>query len=181
MAGMTHSVRAAMAAALLAAAPAATAQTAAPDPVTVDALSIWRASGAVIATGPGGHAFAGEMRGPYLVDAGAGPVLAGTIACVGMLEADASGRQTGAARCMLTAADGAVAYGRFVCEGWRLVGCAGPFVIEGGEGRLAGARGEGPIVLRREETALATDAAGRVAEFALGVASWKGFRLTGAP
>jgi hypothetical protein len=160
----------------------ATPEIGAAETVTIDAISIWQASGTVIAAGPSAHAFAGEMRGPYLIDAGAGPVLAGTIACVGVLEADdVTGRQAGSARCVLSAADGASAYGRFSCEGWRLVGCVGPFVLEGGEGRLAGVRGEGPIMLRRHETALAVDGAGRVTEAGLGVASWKGFTLWAAP
>jgi hypothetical protein len=165
----------------LTAAPAL-AESPAPEPVTIDAFSIWEASGSVVAIGPTAHAFAGEMHGPYFIDAGAGPIPAGTIACVGALEADSeSGRQTGAARCRLQANDGAVAYGRFACEGWRMVGCAGVFLLEGGEGRLAGARGEGPIVLRRYETALAGSGDGRVTELALGIASWKGFTLTAAP
>lgn len=169
-------------AALTLTAPQVRAQATEPETVEIDAVSIWQASGTVIAAGPAAHAFAGEMRGPYLIDAGGGPVLAGTIACVGVLEADDStGRQAGSARCVLTATDGAVAYGRFSCEGWRMVGCAGPFVLEGGEGRMAGISGEGPIVLRRHETALAIDDAGRVTEAALGVASWKGFTLRATP
>lgn len=170
-------LRAGLAAALVLLAAAAPAQDA-PEPVVVDAFSIWSASGAVIAAGPGVHAFAGEMRGPYFIDAGEGPILAGEIACVGALEAEeASGRQTGSARCQLKALDGAVAYGRFTCAGYRLVGCAGDFELTGGEGRLAGATGAGPIVLRRHDTALTVDAGGQVSEAALGTASWKGFTL----
>lgn len=177
---MTRRMPVLCAALTLIAAPAL-AQTPAPESVTIDAFSIWEASGSVVAIGPTSHAFAGEMHGPYFIDAGAGPIPAGTIACVGALEADAaSGKQTGAARCRLQAIDGAVAYGRFACEGWRMVGCAGTFVIDGGEGRLAGARGEGPIVLRRYETALAASGDGRVSELALGIASWKGFTVTAA-
>jgi hypothetical protein len=178
---MTRRISGLCAALILIAAPAL-AETPAPEPVVIDAFSIWEASGSVVAIGPTAHAFAGEMRGPYFIDAGAGPIPAGTIACVGALEADAaSGRQTGAARCRLQADDGAVAYGRFACDGWRMVGCAGPFVIDGGEGRLAGARGEGPIVLRRYETALAASGDGRVSELALGIASWKGFTVSATP
>lgn len=174
-------LRAGLAAALVLLAAAASAQEApkdAAEPVVVDAFSIWSASGSVIAAGPGVHAFAGEMRGPYFIDAGEGPILAGEIACVGALEADeASGRQTGSARCRLHALDGAVAYGRFTCAGYRLVGCAGDFELTGGEGRMAGATGAGPIVLRRHDTALTVDAGGQVSEAALGTASWKGFTL----
>jgi hypothetical protein len=180
---MIRQIRLACAALALSAAPAlAEAPAPAPEPVTIDAFSIWEATGSVIAIGPTAHAFAGEMHGPYFIDAGAGPIPAGSIACVGALEADAaSGRQTGAARCRLQAHDGAVAYGRFACEGWRMVGCAGVFLLDGGEGRLAGARGEGPIVLRRHETALVGSGDGRVSELALGIASWKGFTMTAAP
>jgi hypothetical protein len=124
--------------------------------------------------------FAGEMSGAYFIDAGEGPVPAGVISCVGSLEAHAAtGAQAGAARCRLVAVDGAVAFGRFTCEGWRLIGCVGPFVLEGGEGRLAGISGEGPIVIRRYETELVATDTGAIAEHAFGVASWKAFTITG--
>ncbi len=153
-----------------------------PEPVTIDAFSVWSGSGSVIATSPDTHAFAGEMRGPYFVDAGQGPIPAGEMVCVGILEADqATGKQAGSARCQLIAFDGARAFGGFVCAGYRMVGCAGQFTLTGGDGRLAGATGQGPIVIRRYETALAAMGDGSVGEVALGVASWKGFTVTPAP
>ena len=164
---------------LLAAGPAL-AQDAA-ERVTLDAFSVWEATGTTQQVGPATTMFAGEMSGAYFIDAGEGPVPAGVISCVGALEADAAtGAQAGAARCRLVAADGAVAFGRFTCEGWRLIGCVGPFLLEGGEGRLAGVSGEGPIVIRRYETELVATASGAVAEHALGVASWKAFTITEA-
>lgn len=113
------------AAALAAFASAALSQTPAlaqsAEAVTVDAISVWSGSGTVIATWPSSHAFAGEMSGHHFVDAGEGPVSAGHLTCGGALESDeATGRQTGAASCRLQAVDGAVAYGRFTCEGFRL-------------------------------------------------------------
>jgi hypothetical protein len=166
--------------ALLAAAPAA-AQQAAPETVTIDAFSVWEATGTTTLVGPDTQMFAGEMSGPYFIDAGEGPVPAGTIVCVGSLEASSqTGAQKGSARCRLVAVDGAVAFGRFSCEGWRIVGCVGRFVIDGGEGRLSGVAGEGPIAIRRYETALIATENGAVVEHALGVASWKGFALSGA-
>lgn len=148
--------------------------------VTLDAFSIWEATGATQRVGPSTTMFAGEMSGPYFIDAGEGPVPAGVISCVGALEADAeTGAQAGAARCRLVAADGAAAFGRFSCAGWRLVGCVGRFTLDGGEGRLAGVSGEGPIVIRRYGTEFAVTDAGAVAAHALGVASWKAFTITG--
>lgn len=165
--------------ALLAGGPV-TAQQAAPETVTLDAFSIWEATGTTTLVGPDTQMFAGEMSGPYFIDTGEGPVPAGSIVCVGSLEASsASGAQSGSARCRLVAGDGAVAFGRFSCEGWRIVGCVGRFILEGGEGRLSGVAGEGPIVIRRYETAWVATANGAVAEHALGVASWKGFTLSG--
>lgn len=164
--------------ALLAAGPTA-AQQAALEPVTLDAFSIWQAKGATTLVGPDTQMFAGEMSGPYFIDTGEGPVPAGLIVCVGSLEASsATGAQSGSARCRLVAGDGAVAFGRFSCEGWRIVGCVGRFVLDGGEGRLSGLTGEGPIVIRRYETDLTATASGAVAEHALGIASWKGFTLS---
>ncbi len=166
--------------ALLAAGPAA-AQQAAPETVTLDAFSIWEATGTTTLVGPDTRMFAGAMSGPYFIDTGEGPVPAGSIVCLGALEASAAtGAQSGSARCRLAAADGAVAFGRFRCEGWRIVGCVGRFVLDGGEGRLAGVAGEGPIVIRRYETEWSATETGAVAERALGVASWKGFTLSAA-
>jgi hypothetical protein len=159
----------------------ATAAIAAEEPVVVDAFAMLTARGAVIASSDTATSFAGDMHGPYFVDTGHGPVPARRIVCVGTIEADsANGRQTGAARCRIEAEDGAVAYGGFTCEGWRLVGCAGPFTMEGGAGRLAGLRAEGPIVLRRYETMLTPAADGALVEQALGIASWKGLTLHSA-
>ena len=147
--------------------------------VSLDAFSVWEATGTTQQVSPATTMFAGEMSGAYFIDAGEGPIPAGVISCVGALEADAAtGAQAGAARCRLVAADGAVAFGRFTCAGWRLIGCVGPFVLEGGEGRLAGVSGEGPIVIRRYETALTVTDTGAVAENAFGVASWKAFTIT---
>jgi len=157
------------------------ATAAAEETITVDAFAVLSARGAVIASSDTATSFAGEMHGPYFVDAGHGPIPAGRIVCVGTIEADsADGRQTGAARCRIEAEDGAVAYGGFTCAGWRLVGCAGPFTMESGEGRLAGLRGEGPIVLRRTETMLTPAGDGALVEQALGIASWKGLTVHAA-
>lgn len=160
----------------LAATAAAAQQT---ETVTLDAYSVWSATGAVLGVGPHSHAFAGEMRGPYFIDVGQGAIPAGEIACVGSLLADEeTGKQSGEAMCRLMAFDGAVAFAQFACDGYRLVGCVGEFQITGGEGRMAGASGAGSIVLRRYDTTLALDESGAVAERALGVASWKGFSIT---
>lgn len=146
--------------------------------VTVDAFAILSAQGALIEAPSGVERFAGEMHGPYFIDAGAAPIPAGRIVCVGALEASAAdGRQTGRAACRIEAEDGAVAFGSFDCAGYRLVGCAGPFTLDGGEGRLAGVKGGGPMVLRRMGTALSVGADGRVTEGAVGIASWKGLQI----
>lgn len=148
--------------------------------VTVDAFAILSARGALIEAPSGVERFAGEMHGPYFVDAGAGPIPAGRIVCVGTLEAAvADGRQTAQAVCRIEADDGAVAFGAFDCAGYRLVGCTGPFTMDGGEGRLAGIRGAGKIVLRRTETAFAPGPDGSLVEGAVGIASWKGFEIEG--
>jgi hypothetical protein len=163
------------------AAPALLAVTAAAaqETVTVDAFAVLEARGTVIASSPTAFTFAGEMHGPYFIDAGQGPVPSGRIVCVGTIESDAAdGRQTGAARCRIEAGDGEVAYGGFTCDGWRLVGCGGDFTLEGGSGRLAGVSGGGPIVVRRYETTLTPAGDGSLFEEALGIASWKGLTLT---
>jgi hypothetical protein len=162
--------------AALVAGPVAAQQT---ETVTLDAYSLWSGTGSVLPVGPDSHGFAGEMRGMYFIDTGKGAIPAGEIACLGTLVADdRSGAQTGSALCRLTATDGAVAFARFACEGYRLVGCAGRFEITGGEGRMTGATGEGPIVIRRMGTTLTGDERGRVTESALAIVSWKGFSVS---
>lgn len=146
--------------------------------VTVDAFAILSARGALIEAPSGVERFAGEMHGPYFIDAGAGPIPSGRIICVGTLEAQAAdGRQTAQAACRIEAEDGAVAFGAFECAGYRLVGCAGPFTLDGGEGRLAGLKGSGPMVLRRTGTLLTVGEDGRLVEGAVGIASWKDLQL----
>lgn len=156
----------------------AAAPTEAQDRVTVDAFAILSARGALIEAPSGVERFAGEMHGPYYIDTGAGPVPAGRIACVGTLEANAAdGRQTGQGVCRIEAEDGAVAFGSFNCAGYRLVGCKGPFTLDGGAGRLADVRGGGPMVLRRTGTVLAVGPDGVLVEGAVGIASWKGLEI----
>jgi hypothetical protein len=158
---------------VLAAAPAV-----AQERVTVDAFAILSASGALIEAPSGVERFAGEMHGPYFIDAGAGPIPAGRISCIGALAAYAAdGRQTAEGVCRIEAEDGAVAFGAFECDGYRLVGCAGPFTLDGGEGRLAGVTGGGPMVLRRTGTMLAVGEDGRLVEGAVGIASWKDLQI----
>jgi hypothetical protein len=153
----------------------------APETVTLDAFSIWEATGATTLVGPDTEMSAGKLSGPYFIETGEGPVPAGSIVCVGSLEASsATGAQSGSARGRLVAGDGAVAFGRSTCEGWRIVGCVGRFVLDVGEGRLGSLAGEGPIVIRGYETEWIATASGAVAEHALGVASWKGFTRSGA-
>ncbi|TVR95875.1 MAG: hypothetical protein EA406_13180 [Rhodospirillales bacterium] len=148
-------------------------------PVELDAFAVLRATGTVLATGSETHVFAGTMRGPYFVDVGQGPVPAGEIACAGLIQADeVTGQQTGSAHCRLRAVDGAVSYGEFTCDGFRLIGCNGRFKLTGGEGRMEGAHGEGSITLRRYETELLSETLGVVEEAALGIAFWKDFRVT---
>jgi hypothetical protein len=156
----------------------AAAPATAQERVTVDAFAILSARGALIEAPSGVERFAGEMHGPYFIDAGSGPIPAGRISCVGALMADASdGRQIGEGFCRIEAEDGAVAFGAFECAGYRLVGCAGPFTLDGGEGRLAGVTGGGPMVLRRTGTVLAVGEDGRLVEGAVGIASWKGLQI----
>ncbi|MDT8343827.1 MAG: hypothetical protein RQ752_05295 [Thermohalobaculum sp.] len=145
--------------------------------VVIDALSIWSATGTVIRTGPDQSVFAGEVSGPYIVDAGQGPVPAGRIVCVGTVSAEIStGRQSAEGQCQITAEDGATSFARFTCEGLRLVGCAGPFEITGGEGRLEGITGSGRMVVRRSKTEFSVSG-GVLREEGFGVASWDGLTI----
>jgi hypothetical protein len=159
--------------------PAVVPAMGAEETTTIQAFAVLEASGTMLDVGPDTNSFAGSISGPYFVDTGQGPVPAGRVTCTGTLDAEiATGRQTANGRCRFVAFDGAVAFGRFECEGFRLVGCSGPFAITGGEERLAGVTGEGTIVLRRYETELSVNEDGVIHEAALGIASWRDLRIT---
>ncbi|MBK0400958.1 hypothetical protein H0I76_17300 [Limibaculum sp. M0105] len=151
--------------------------SAAAEPVTFDAVSMWEANGTVVQSASDRNVFAGEVSGPYAIDTGKGPVPAGRIICVGTVAAAIStGEQVGKGECQIVAMDGAIAFGRFECSGLRLVGCSGIFEITGGEGRLEGAKGSGKIVVRRAETSFKVQN-GSLREEAFGVAFWKDMTL----
>lgn len=92
--------------------------------------------------------FVGTLEGPLFVDAGEGPLKAGTIVCSASVELKTEDRsQNGSGRCLITAEDGEV-FAQYSCSGYFLVGCSGTFTLTGGTGRFARISGGGSMVMR---------------------------------
>jgi hypothetical protein len=118
---------------------------------TVRAFANWRGDGEMIETGPQESSFAGVLSGPVFADGEQGPVRAGQLVCMAMLEINkADGTENGSARCTFSVPDGSKAYGKISCTGVHQVGCHGDFTFTGGSGRFEGIGGGGRIIIRTE-------------------------------
>jgi hypothetical protein len=143
----TFIVRTGLAALLgLATATAAVAQS---EDTSVAAFSVVRGAGVGFGSGDKAETVVGTFEGPFFVDAGEGPLKAGALVCSASVEINTNDRsQKASGRCLVTAPDGAEAYGHYACEGYFLVGCRGAFTLSGGSGRFVGIAGGGPMTMR---------------------------------
>jgi hypothetical protein len=166
---------------LAATTPAALAEDppASAEAVTVEAFSPFEADLRMIQSGEHTASFVGSLAGTFYLDAGQGPVANGDLACVGMFEISlADGSQSGSGTCTFSADDGALAFGSWTCSGYHMVGCQGPFTVNGGTGRLAGISGKGPATIRSNFHAVAETAGGQVVQATEGILFWKKLELT---
>jgi hypothetical protein len=147
--------------------------------MTFDAFSVWQAEARTFRTGPSSASVIGVLRGPLYVETPEGPTRTGSIACPVTIELDLeTGKQIGNGRCTITTADEALAFARFQCDGYHLVGCTGTFELTGGSARLEGISGGGPIGIRGDRWVLASESDSEVVQSATGIAFWRGFSLT---
>jgi len=154
------------------------AAVAAAESVTVDAFATWSLKGVAVTSAPAEMTLVGSLQGPLFIDAGQGPVLAGTVICPGTLTVHLTDRsQQGEGVCAFTAKDGAEAYGTWECSGYHLVGCKGSFTFTGGSGRLEGITGGSELLIRGEILEVAQAGGQAVAEQVLGIMLWR--NLTG--
>jgi hypothetical protein len=169
-----------LAAGLLFAGPAlADDAPAAPEVVKIDAFTPFTAELRMIQTGETTASFVGSLEGTLYIDGGRGPVANGDLGCVGLFEISlADGSQKGSGKCTVAADDGAQAFGSWTCEGYHLIGCQGPFTIDGGTGRLAGLAGKGPVTIRSNFHAVAETAGGQVIQQTEGILFWKALELS---
>lgn len=115
----------------------------------IEAFATWTLQGSAVPSAPEQVTLVASLQGPLFVDAGAGPIHAGTVSCPGTLTINlADGSQTGEGVCAFLAKDGAEAYGRWSCGGYLLLGCRGTFTFTGGAGRLEGIAGGSRLLIR---------------------------------
>jgi hypothetical protein len=156
---------------------AACGVAAAGEPQTVKAFAVIETVGNVLPSGADSARLVGTLEGPFFIDAGHGPVDAGSLHCVADMRAEvASGRQTGEGSCVLTAHDGANLYGDWTCEGIRFIGCRGDFTITGGDGRLEGVTGGGAMTSRVSDFAVQPEGkTGLATTTSRGIVFWDAF------
>lgn len=149
------------------------------DKTGIDAFAVWRGQGSMVKTGEQIATLIGVLEGPVFVETTEGPVPAGTIVCPATMEVRIDDRsQKGSGHCTFFAEDGAEVYGSWTCAGLHLVGCRGTFTLTGGSGRLKGAAGSGPILIRSNFVRLSPDRlANAIGETGGGIMVWKGLEV----
>jgi len=152
---------------------------AAEDDATVEAFASLSGRGQIYPTGPNEATFVGDVSGVVYIMTEDGPVDAGLIVCPATVEINSdNGAQTGAAKCTMTAHDGARAYATLECKGRHLVGCRGNFELTGGTDRLEGLSGEGPVLFRSRFHDIVvglTDST--IQQTTIGIAYWPALRM----
>jgi hypothetical protein len=167
----------AMAGAALLAALAVPAQA---EEQTITAFSVWNIDGSVVQTGEKRATFAGVLEGAVYVETERGPVLAGAISCPSAIDIEiGSGRQHGEARCTFESGeDESRLFADLRCDGVHMIGCSGNFVITGGTGRFASAKGEGPVIIRGDFQKITLEAGPSLRRSAAGIMYWPELRYT---
>ena len=148
------------------------------EPQQFNAFAVVQASGPIIKTGEKQSMIAASLSGAFFVETDEGPVPSGSIACGGMVRVDLdTSHQTGTGGCTFTALDGATSWGEWTCEGFNLVGCRGPFKLNGGTGRLAGLTGEATMIWRPGSREMQKQLDGSMLANVSGILIWRDFKL----
>jgi hypothetical protein len=144
-----------------------------------NAFAVVQAKGTIVKTGEKQSMIVAALSGAFFVETDEGPVPSGSIACPAMVRVDLdSSRQTGSGACTFTALDGATSWGEWQCEGYNLVGCRGPFKLNGGTGRLEGLTGEATMIWRPSAREIQKQLDGSELANATGILIWRDFKLT---
>jgi hypothetical protein len=124
---------------------------AAGEDTTITAFAVWQGKGQTYQTGPKEATFSGALSGVMYAETEKGPIGTGQMVCPTLVKIELeSGRQTGSGQCTITAKDNAHIYAEIACKGVYLVGCDGEFKLTGGDGRFAGIRGGGTVIIRSD-------------------------------
>ena len=149
------------------------------EPQQFNAFAVIQANGTIVKTAEKESMIVATLSGAFFVETDEGPVPSGSIACPGMVRVDLdTSHQTGSGACSFTALDGATSWGEWQCEGYNLVGCRGPFKLNGGTGRLAGITGEATMIWRPSSHEMHKQLDGSVLANATGILIWRDFKLT---
>jgi hypothetical protein len=170
-----------LAAALIALAPLALAQTPPPQPQPEEqqfhAFAVVTASGKAAREGTKERIEA-TLSGPFFIETDEGPIHSGKISCTSASVADtASARTEAKGSCIVTAEDGATSTGQFDCAGYSLIGCRGSFKIVSGTARFADVVGEATIVWRPTSTELKAQIASGTIKDATGLLMFRDFKV----
>jgi len=150
-----------------------------PDRETINAFTVWTATGSITETTTDHAKFEGTLGGHFYVETDQGPVHAGIVSCPVTLDINVTDKsQQGAGKCSITADDGAQIFGQLKCTGYFLIGCSGDFKFTGGTGRFEGIAGSGPVIVRSNTRVLIESVKGTVDAKAEGIMFWRRLHYT---
>ncbi len=141
---------------------------------TINAFSVWEATGQTFRTGVKLGTFVGVLRGLLFIETEQGPQRAGAMACPFTLTISIeTGEQEGRGLCTITANDGPLVFADVVCRGFHQVGCKGDFTLSGGTERFSGISGGGPVTFRSDAWTITSFGKFETASRAVGIAYWR--------
>ena len=141
---------------------------------TINAFSVWEATGQTFRTGEKVGTLVGVLRGLLFIESEQGPQRIGTMACPLTLNVNVeTGEQDGVGKCTITANDGPLVFADVSCRGFHLIGCRGSFNLRGGTERFSGITGGGPVTFRSDAWTITSLGEFETARKAEGIAYWR--------
>lgn len=141
---------------------------------TINAFSVWEATGQTFRTSVEEGTFVGVLRGLMFIETKQGPQSAGVMACPFTLTISIeTGEQEGRGLCTITAKDGPLVFADVACRGFHQVGCKGDFTLSGGTERFSGLKGSGPVTFRSDAWTVKSVGKFETVNKAVGIAYWR--------
>ncbi|MFT5181490.1 MAG: hypothetical protein ACI9UK_002434 [Candidatus Krumholzibacteriia bacterium] len=141
---------------------------------TINAFSVWQATGQTFRTSVEEGTFVGVLRGLVFIETEQGPQRAGVMACPFTLTINIdTGEQEGRGLCTVTTNDGPMVFADVECRGFHQVGCKGDFTFSGGTERFSGITGGGPVTFRSDSWTVDSVGDFELASKAAGIAYWR--------
>ena len=145
---------------------------------TINAFSVWKATGQTFITGEKMGTLIGVLRGLLFIETEQGPQRAGAMVCPLTITINVeTGEQEGTGKCIITAKDGPMLFADVACRGFHLVGCKGDFTLRGGTERFRGIIGGGPVTFRSDEWTITSLGKFETVREAVGIAYWQELNL----